>query len=52
MDLLRTASIDPLNSQISDDSQPGPVIVGDEEEYEVEKILKDRTVRIGRGSRK
>ena len=26
--------------------------MGDEEEYEIEKILKDRTVRIGKGSRK
>ena len=51
-DLLRTASTDPLDSQISDDSQPGPVIVGNEEEYEIEKILKDRIIRIGKGSRK
>ena len=52
VDLLRTASTDPLDSQITDDNQPGPVIVGDEEEYEIERILKDRTVRKGRGSRK
>ena len=50
--MLRTASTDPLDSQITDDNQPGPVIVGDEEEYEIERILKDRTVRKGRGSRK
>ena len=50
--LLRTASTDPLDSQVTDDAQPGPVIVGDEEEYEVKEILEDRTVRRGRGSQK
>lgn len=50
--LLRTASTDPLDSQVSDDTQPAPVIIGDEEEYEVEKILKDRTLRRGKGSQK
>jgi hypothetical protein len=51
-DLLRTASTDPLDSQVTDDSQPGPMMVGNEEEYEIERILKDRTVRKGRGSQK
>lgn len=50
--LLRTASTDPLDSQVSDDTQPEPVIIGDEEEYEVEKILKDRLLRRGKGSQK
>ena len=50
--LLRTASTDPLDSQKTDDTQPEPVIIGDQEEYEVEKILKDRVVRRGRGSQK
>ena len=36
-ELLRIASTDPLTSQTTDDTQPDPVLVGDEEEYEVEK---------------
>ena len=51
-DLLHAASTDPLDSQVTDDSQPGPVIVGDEEEYEVESIVKDRIIRRGRGAQK
>ena len=51
-DLLRTAATDPLDSQAVDDNQPGPVIIEDQEEYEVKKILKERTVRRGRGSQK
>jgi hypothetical protein len=50
--LLRAASTDPLDSQVTDDSQPGPILIGDEEEYEVERILKGRTVRRGRGSQR
>ena len=51
-ELLRIASTDPLTSQTTDDTQPDPVLVGDEEEYEVEKILKERIVRQGRGRKK
>ncbi len=50
--LLRSASTDPLDSQVTDDSQPEPVLVGDEEEYEIEGILDDRSIRRGRGSQK
>lgn len=46
---LRLAATDPLPSQDSTDIQPKPVLVGDELEYEVEKILKERVVRRGRG---
>ena len=47
--LLRLASSDPLPSQIQDDTQPLPQLVGNEDEYEIEKILDEKTVR-GRGS--
>jgi hypothetical protein len=50
--LLRAASTDPLDSQVTDDSQPGPILIGEEEEYEVERILKGRTVRRGRVSQR
>ena len=50
--LLRTAATDPLESQVRDDAQPGPVVVKDDEEYEIERILRERTVRRGRGSRR
>jgi RNase H-like domain found in reverse transcriptase/Reverse transcriptase (RNA-dependent DNA polymerase)/Integrase zinc binding domain/Chromo (CHRromatin Organisation MOdifier) domain len=48
-DLLRLASSDPLPSQVQDDSQPPPVLVGNDEEYEVERILDEKLVRRGRG---
>ena len=48
-DLLRLASSDPLPSQLVDDSQPAPVIVDDENEWEIERIEKHRTKRRGRG---
>lgn len=47
--LLRPASYDPFPSQILYDTQPGPLIVGGEEEYEVEKILQEKLIRRGRG---
>jgi hypothetical protein len=46
--LLRPASSDPLPSQIQDDSQPQPQLVGDEEEYDIEEILREKTLRRGR----
>jgi len=46
--LLRLAAIDPLPSQVQDDSQPLPLPLADEDEYEVEEILKEKTVRRGR----
>jgi len=49
--LLRLASSDPWPSQEQDDSQPLPQLVGEEEEYEVERILDERVVRRGRVSR-
>ena len=51
--LLRLAATDPLLSQVQDDSQPPPIITeGQDNEYGVEKILRCRTRRIGRGSRR
>ena len=38
-----------MPSQIQDDTQPLPQLVGDEDEYEIEKILNEKTIR-GRGS--
>ena len=35
---------------MSYDTQLDPVIVGDDEEYQVEEILDERTIRRGRGS--
>jgi Integrase zinc binding domain/Chromo (CHRromatin Organisation MOdifier) domain len=43
--LLRPASSDPLPSQIQDDTQPPPQIIGDDEEYEVEEIRDEKIVR-------
>jgi transposase InsO family protein len=50
--LLREAATDPLPSQHRDDSQPEPVIIKDEDEYEVEEILGEKIVRRGRGRQK
>ena len=50
VNLLRPASTDPFPSQKQDDAQPEPIIVEGEEEYHVEKILDEKTVRKrGRG---
>ena len=51
--LLRPAATDALPSQERDDTQPPAITNLDgDEEYGVEKILKARTRRIGRGSRR
>jgi transposase InsO family protein/predicted aspartyl protease len=47
-DLLQPAGTDPLPSQVRTDTQPPPIIVADEEEWEVEKILDEKVVRRGR----
>ena len=47
--LLRLAATDPLLSQTSDDAQPPAYIVDDQEEYDVEEILRTTKVRRGRG---
>jgi hypothetical protein len=51
--LLRPASSDPLPSQVVTEYQP-PAITTDigEEEFEVEEILRARTRKIGRGTRR
>jgi hypothetical protein len=51
VDLIRPAATDPLPSQIVDDSQPPPLVVDGELEYQVEEILDHRVRRVGRGSR-
>jgi hypothetical protein len=51
--LLRPAGTDPLPSQVVTEAQPPAIITEDgEEEYEVEEILRARTRKVGRGSRK
>ena len=52
VDLLRPAADDPLPSQVVDDPQPPAVLVDDEEEWQVEKILRKRQKKLpGRGRR-
>jgi hypothetical protein len=51
-DLLQLAGTDPLPSQVTTDPQPAPVLIADEEEWGVEKILDEKIVRRGRGKRK
>jgi predicted aspartyl protease len=43
--LLRLAASDPLPSQVCMDTQPPPQLVQGDVEYEVERILKEKTVR-------
>jgi hypothetical protein len=51
--LLRPAGTDPLPSQIVTEAQPPAVVAEDgEEEFEVEEILRARTRKFGRGSRR
>lgn len=50
VDLLRPATNDPLPSQQQDDNQPDPQLVNQQEEYEIENILDEATVRKGRGT--
>jgi hypothetical protein len=45
---LRPASCDPFPSQAVDDTQPPPILVDDEPEWEVQEILQERLKR-GRG---
>jgi hypothetical protein len=45
--LLRLALYDPLPSQVQDDSHPPPQIVGDQDEYEIEKILDEKSIQRG-----
>lgn len=52
VDLIRPAASDPFPSQIMDDSQPPPIRVDGEWEYQVEEILAARTRKIGRGKRR
>jgi hypothetical protein len=51
VELVRPAATDPFPSQIIDDTQPPPLIIDGEEEYEVEQILAVRRRKIGRGYR-
>ena len=43
--LLRLASYDPLPGQEQDDSQPQPKIIGADEEWDIDRIEKEKTVR-------
>jgi len=49
MDRLRLASTDPLSGQPTDDSQPLPIQVEGEDEYEIEAIVSELRQRSGRG---
>src|SRR5258706_2043432 len=52
VDLLRPAAMDPLPSQLTDDPQPPAIQVNNQDEWEVESILKERYKKLpGRGSR-
>jgi hypothetical protein len=42
--LLRLAGTDPLPSQVQTDAQPGPKVVQEDVEYEVDHILRERLV--------
>jgi hypothetical protein len=50
--LLRTTGVDPLHSQGTDDPHPGPVIVGDDKKYQIEKIIRHNIGQRRRGFRK
>lgn len=51
--LLRPAANTPLPSQVTDDVQPQPIIGNSgDEEFGVEEILKARSKKVGRGSRR
>lgn len=52
VELIRPASTNPLPSQFVDDSQPPPLVVDGELEYQIAEILAARTKRVGRGSRR
>lgn len=52
VDLVRPAATDPLPSQVVDDSQPPPIVIDNELEWEVEEILAARTRKVGRGHRR
>jgi hypothetical protein len=47
VDLVCLAATDPLSSQIVDDTQPPPLLVNGEEEYEVEHILAVQRRKVG-----
>ena len=55
VDLLKRAAKDPLPSQITDNVQPPPLVPQSEdqdEEFQVERILRAKKKRVGRGSRR
>jgi len=50
--MLQSAVMNALSSQCMTDSQPSPQIVSNEEEFEIEKILKKRFVQCREGFKK
>ena len=51
VELVKRAVNDPFPSQVRDDAQNPPIVDGlNEPEYEIETILRARTIRRGRGS--
>jgi hypothetical protein len=51
VELVRPVATDPFPSQLVDDTQPPPIEIDNEVEYEVEEILNHKERRIGRGKR-
>jgi hypothetical protein len=49
INLVRLATIDPLPSQIMDNTQPPPLLVNKEKEYEVKHILAVQRRKVGQG---
>ena len=48
VDKLRPAGMDPFPSQKAHDYRPPPVMIDDQPEYEIEKILRERVTKEGR----
>ena len=51
VDRVKLAATDPFPSQVLDDEQPPAILVDNEEEYEVEDIVREEWRRRGRGKR-
>jgi len=50
--MLQSAVMNVLSSQCMTDLQPSPQIVSDEEEFEINKILKEKLIQLKEGFKK
>lgn len=50
VDLIRPAGEDPLPSQRTDDAQPPAILIDDEEEWKIDKIIAEHRTKRGRGT--